>query len=65
MVAALMFVTAAVNLIVALNFSVEAWTWFMGLFAIVSKVVLFLIGYFAMRSIAMRRRRAQTAPLPS
>jgi intracellular septation protein A len=60
--AGLMFFTAALNLVVALNFSVERWTAFMGLFAIVSKAVLFLIGYFVMRSIAVRRRRAQLAP---
>jgi intracellular septation protein A len=54
--AGLMFLTALLNLVVALNFSVEAWTAFMGLFAIVSKVVLFLIGFFVMRTIAFRRR---------
>lgn len=60
--AGLMFFTAALNLVVALNFSVEDWTKFMGLFAIVSKIVLFLIGFFAIRTIAVRRRRAQLTP---
>jgi len=57
--AALMFVSAAVNLFVALNFSVVAWSAFMSVYAIVSKAALFLIGYVTMRTIAVHRRRAQ------
>lgn len=60
--AGLMFVTAALNLIVALNFSVATWASFMSVFAIGSKAALFLIGYFAMRAIVLRRRRAQMNP---
>ena len=59
--AALMFATAALNLVVALNFSVETWTAFMGTFTVVSKIALFLASYFAMRMIGVRRRRAAQA----
>jgi intracellular septation protein A len=54
----LMFATAALNIVVALNFSVVAWSAFMSVFAIASKAGLFLIQYAVMRSIGVRRRRA-------
>ena len=54
--AGLMFFSAALNIVVALNFSVAAWAAFMSLYGIVSKAVLFLIGYFTMRTIGVRRR---------
>src|ERR1019366_10544710 len=38
----LMFFSATLNLVVALNFSVVAWAAFMSVYAIVSKVALFL-----------------------
>src|ERR1700724_151993 len=57
--AGLMFFSAALNLIVALNFSVVTWSAVMSIYAIVSKAVLFLIGYATMRTIGVRRRRAQ------
>src|SRR6202048_745196 len=63
--AGLMFFSAALNLIVAFNFSVVAWSAFMSIWAIVSKAVLFLIGYATMRTIAVRRRRARMAPAVS
>jgi intracellular septation protein len=59
--AGLMFFSAALNLIVAFNFSVVAWSALMSIWAIVSKAVLFLIGFVTMRTIAVRRRRAQMA----
>ena len=59
--AGLMFFSAALNLIVAFNFSVVAWSAFMSIWAIVSKAVLFLIGFATMRTIGVRRRRAQMA----
>ena len=62
--AALMFFSAALNLIVALNFSVVAWSAFMSIYGIVSKVALFLIGFVTMRTIG-RRRRARMALLAS
>ena len=63
--AGLMFFSAALNLIVALNFSVVAWSAFMSIWAIVSKAVLFLIGFVTMRTIGVRRRRAQMVPAHS
>jgi intracellular septation protein A len=61
----LMFFSAAVNALVALNFSVVAWSAFMSVFAIVSKAALFLIQYFTMRLIGVRRRRADLALAPA
>jgi intracellular septation protein A len=60
--AGLMFFSAGLNLIVALNFSVVTWSVFMSIYGIVSKAALFLIGFATMRMIGMRRRRAQMAP---
>jgi intracellular septation protein A len=59
--AGLMFFSAGLNLVVALNFSVVTWSAFMSIWAIVSKAALFLIQYATMRSIGVRRRRAQLA----
>jgi intracellular septation protein A len=58
----LMFFSAALNLIVALTFSVVAWASFMSVYGIVSKLSLFLIQYAVMRYIGLRRRRARLAP---
>jgi intracellular septation protein len=55
----LMFFSAALNLIVALNFSVVTWSATMSIWGIASKLALFLIGYATMRSIAVARRRRQ------
>jgi intracellular septation protein len=63
--AALMFLSAGLNLIVAFNFSVVTWAATMSIYAVVSKAVLFLIGYVTMRTIAVRRRRARMMPIPS
>jgi intracellular septation protein len=52
----LMFFSAGLNVIVALNFSVVAWASFMSIYAIVSKAALFLIAYATMRTIGVRRR---------
>lgn len=57
--AGLMFFSAVLNLVVALNFSVVTWSASMSVYAIVSKAVLFLIQYATMRTIGVRRRRAQ------
>jgi intracellular septation protein len=56
----LMFFSAVLNLVVALNFSVVTWSASMSIYAIVSKLALFLIQYATMRTIG-RRRRAQLA----
>jgi intracellular septation protein len=62
----LMFSSAALNVIVVLNFSVATWASFMSIYAIVSKAALFMIAYATMRYIDVRRRRAQMIPaLPS
>jgi intracellular septation protein A len=53
----LMFFSAALNLIVALNFSVVTWSATMSIWGIVSKAALFLIGYAIMRIIGARRYR--------
>jgi len=54
--AGLMFATAAVNIVVALNFSVAVWSTMMAAFAIGSKLVLFLVSYAVIRAVAVRRR---------
>ena len=53
-----MFASAAVNALVALNFSVVTWAAFMPVYGIVSKVVLFLAGFAMMRVIGRRRMRS-------
>jgi intracellular septation protein len=61
----LMFFSAALNVIVALNFSVMTWSVTMSIYGIVSKLALFLIGYATMRTVAVaRRRRQQSRDLP-
>ena len=61
----LMFFSAILNVIVALNFSVVTWSVAMSIYGIVSKTVLFLIGYATMRTVAVaRRRRQQQRDLP-
>ena len=59
--AALMFASAVLNIVVALNFSVTTWSAFMSLYAIVSKLGLFLIQYTVMRATGARRSRARVA----
>lgn len=60
--AGLMFFSAALNVVVALNFSIVTWSTFMSVYAIVSKAGLFLIGYATMRYIAVRRRAYAGSP---
>jgi intracellular septation protein A len=55
----LMFFSAALNLIVALNFSVVTWSVTMSIYGIVSKAVMFLIGYTVMRTVGVARHRRQ------
>lgn len=57
--AALMFVSAVVNLWVATHYSFLVWTAFMSAYALSTKIGLFLIQYGTMRFIGVRRRRAQ------
>jgi intracellular septation protein A len=60
--AGLMFVSAVVNAYVALSFSTATWALVMPAYGIVSKVVVFLIGFAALRFTARRRVRAMAAP---
>jgi intracellular septation protein len=55
----LMFFSAALNLIVALNFSVVTWSVTMSIWGIASKAAMFLIGYAFMRTIGAARSRRQ------
>jgi len=55
----LMFFSAILNVIVALNFSVVTWSVAMSIYGIISKAALFLLGYAVMRTIAVARRRRQ------
>ena len=51
-----LFGTILLNVVVAMNFSVVAWSAIMSVYAIVSKAALFLTGYATMRYIGARRR---------
>ena len=55
----LMFFSAALNVIVALNYSVVTWSVVMSVYGIASKALMFLIGFAAIRIIASRRGRQQ------
>jgi intracellular septation protein A len=57
----LMFFSAALNVIVALNFDVVTWSMTMSIYGIASKAAMFLIGYTAMRAIGVARRRRRQA----
>ncbi|MDR3466777.1 MAG: septation protein IspZ [Xanthobacteraceae bacterium] len=59
--AVLMFASAALNIYVAMNYDVVTWSAFMSMFAIVSKIALFAVGFLTMRLIGGRRRRMQVA----
>jgi intracellular septation protein len=58
----LMFFSAVLNVIVALNFSVVTWSAAMAIYGIVSKLALFLIAYATMRIVGYRRYRRQHLP---
>jgi len=55
----LMFMSAALNVIVALTFNIETWASVMSIYGIASKFGLFLIQYATMRMIGVRRYRAR------
>jgi intracellular septation protein len=59
--AALMFVTAAVNALVAIAYSVQTWALVMLIFGIVSKAAVFIAGFLAIRLTTVRRVRAMPA----
>jgi intracellular septation protein A len=58
----LMFFSAALNVVLALNFSAAVWGSIVSAYGIVSKLGLFLIQYAVMRHIGVRRRRAVAIP---
>ena len=60
--AVLMFASALANAIIALKFSLATWALVMPVFGIVSKLLLFLAGFAAMRFIGQRRVRAMSEP---
>jgi len=53
--AGLMFASAVTNAVVAMNFSLATWAWFMPMFGMASKFTLFLAGFATMRFIGRRR----------
>ena len=53
----LMFLTAVLNLVIALTMSHKAWLEFIGVFPLASKLGLFAIHYAAFRFIAIRNHR--------
>jgi intracellular septation protein len=57
----LMFFSAALNLILALNLSVVTWASFMSVYGIISKLGLFLIQYGTMRYVGFHRRAQNVA----
>jgi intracellular septation protein A len=60
--AGLMFLSAAVNAYVALSFSLATWALVMPAYGIVSKVIVFLAGFAALRFTARRRVLAMPEP---
>jgi intracellular septation protein len=60
----LMFFSAALNVIVALNVDVATWSMTMSVYGIVSKALMFLVGYAAMRTIGAARRRRPAGDRP-
>jgi len=56
--AGLMFLTAALNLVVATIGDARSWAWFMGVFPLASKLILFGIQYSTTRFIVAARMRA-------
>ena len=58
----LIFLSAALNLIVAFNFSVVTWSATMTIYGIVSKAAMFLIGYAVMRAVGHARYRRRQLP---
>ncbi|HEY2483259.1 MAG TPA: septation protein IspZ [Caulobacteraceae bacterium] len=57
----LMFLTAALNLFIALTLDHKVWLAFIGVFPLASKLGLFAIHYATFRFIALRNYRAQEA----
>lgn len=56
--AAVMFITAAMNVFVAITYTVQTWATVMLVFGMVSKVVILIAGFLSIRLTTMRRVRA-------
>ena len=61
--AGLMFVTAALNAVIALRFTAQ-WPLFVAVFPAASKIGLFAVQYASIRYIMRRRRAAEMSALP-
>ncbi|MFH0303024.1 septation protein IspZ [Bradyrhizobium sp. 31Argb] len=59
--AALMFMSAAVNALVAIACTVQTWAMVMPIFGLISKVAIFVGGFLAIRLTTIRRIRAMPA----
>lgn len=59
--AALMFVSAAVNALVAITCTVQTWAMVMPVFGIISKAAIFVGGFLAIRLTTIRRIRKMPA----
>jgi intracellular septation protein len=62
--AGLIFFSAVLNVIAALNFDVVTWSATMSNYGIASKAAMFLIGYTVMRTIAVARARRPAGDRP-
>ncbi|MBV9563674.1 MAG: septation protein IspZ [Bradyrhizobium sp.] len=60
--AGLMFVSALVNAVVATSFDIATWALVMPVFGIVSKAIVFLLGFALLRFVARRRVLAMPPP---
>jgi intracellular septation protein len=56
-----MIALGALNLLVALTMSIQAWAWFITVGAVGAKVVAFLVQYWVFRSIIVRKLRSAPA----
>ena len=57
----LMFMTAALNLVLVAHGDPKVWAWFIGVFPVASKLVLFAVQYVATRHVVIARMRAVAA----
>jgi intracellular septation protein len=62
--AAMLFLTAGLNLALVAHGDPKLWAWFIGVFPIASKLVLFTVQYLTTRLIVIARKRASAAVFP-
>ena len=64
--AGMMFLTGALNLALAAHGDTKLWAWFIGVFPIASKLLLFTVQYLTTRMIVVDRKRASVVtPRPA